>query len=71
MKFTDAENQEVVRAIAPLVKVSEDSICAYVIVAIDHDKEHMPVTLASMPPEEMVGFLEAISITVYGNLHSN
>lgn len=71
MKFSDDENKEVVRAIAPLLKTDENSICAYVIVAINHDDAHTPITLASMPPEEMTTFLEAISLLIYGQLHAN
>jgi hypothetical protein len=71
MKFNDPESQEVVKAIAPLLKADENSLCAYLIVAIDHDKGHMPITLASMPPEEMVDFISALAALVYANLHAN
>lgn len=70
-KFPDDENREVVKAIAPLLKANSESICSYVIVAIDHDRGHMPMTLASMAPEEMVDFLSAVTALVYGNLHAN
>lgn len=60
----DDATQKTLEAIAPLLKMRPEQICQFTIIVADHDDDHTPVTLSTVPRENLGAYLMLLGYRV-------